>query len=90
MAPNFDWSSIQRVVLMPLGNRSAYPHVAEELQSNLAAELQRAGRFEIAGPPVRALLVGGADHGGRGAIRKPGPGDPLPLQGRSVTVLAAD
>ncbi len=45
--PRVDWSSIQRVVLMPIANQTAYPKVADEIQSNLAAELQRAGRFDI-------------------------------------------
>ena len=42
-----DWSSIRRVVLMPMSNQTAFPKVSEEMQSNLAAELQRAGRFDI-------------------------------------------
>lgn len=45
--PRVDWSSIQRVVLMPMANQTAYPKIADEMQSNLAAELQRAGRFDI-------------------------------------------
>ncbi len=45
--PRVDWSSIQRVVLMPVANQTAYPKIAEEMQTNLAAELQRAGRFDI-------------------------------------------
>lgn len=45
--PRTDWSAIQRVVLMPLANQTAYPKVSEEMQTNLAAELQRAGRFDI-------------------------------------------
>jgi hypothetical protein len=47
ISPTFDWSSVQRVVLMPLANQTAYPKVTQELQANLAAELQRAGRFDI-------------------------------------------
>lgn len=47
VAQNFDWSSVQRIVLMPLANQTAYPKVTEELQANLAAELQRTGRFDI-------------------------------------------
>lgn len=47
LAPNADWNAIQRVVLLPLANQTAYPKIAEELQTNLAAELQRAGRFDI-------------------------------------------
>jgi hypothetical protein len=45
--PRVDWSSIQRVVLMPIANQTAYPKIAEEMQTNLAAELQRVGRFDI-------------------------------------------
>lgn len=47
VAPNVDWSTVQRIVLMPLANHSTFPRAAAELQTNLAAELQRAGRFEI-------------------------------------------
>lgn len=45
--PRVDWGSVQRVVLMPLANQTAYPRIADEMQTNLAAELQRAGRFDI-------------------------------------------
>ena len=45
--PRVDWSTVQRVVLMPMANQTAYPKIADEMQSNLAAELQRAGRFDI-------------------------------------------
>ncbi len=45
--PRVDWSSIRRVVLMPMSNQTAFPKASEEMQSNLAAELQRAGRFDI-------------------------------------------
>ena len=45
--PRTDWSSLRRVVLMPLANQTAYPKVADEIQTNLAAELQRVGRFDI-------------------------------------------
>ena len=47
VAPNFDWSTVKRVVLMPMANQTAYAHVSSELQANLAAELQRAGRFDV-------------------------------------------
>ena len=47
VAKNIDWSSIKRVVLMPLANQTAFPTANPELQANLAAEFQRAGRFEI-------------------------------------------
>ena len=47
VAQNFDWTSVQRVVLMPLSNQTAYSRVGDELFSNLAAELQKAGRFDV-------------------------------------------
>ena len=47
VATNFDWPSVRRIVLMPLANQTAYPHVIDEMRDNLAAEIQRAGRFEI-------------------------------------------
>lgn len=47
VAPNFDWSTVKRVVLMPMANQSAFAHASVEIQANLAAELQRAGRFDI-------------------------------------------
>ncbi len=47
IAQNFDWSTVQRIVIMPLANQSAFPRAAEEMQANLAAEFQRAGRFEV-------------------------------------------
>jgi hypothetical protein len=47
IATNFDWSTVKRVVLMPLANQSAFEHASNELQANLAAELQRVGRFDV-------------------------------------------
>jgi hypothetical protein len=47
VAPNFDWSSVKRVVLMPMANQTAFAHASVEMQDNLAAEIQRAGRFDI-------------------------------------------
>lgn len=47
VAPNFDWSTVKRVVLLPMSNQTAFEHASIELQSNLAAELQRAGRFDV-------------------------------------------
>ncbi|WP_010582245.1 hypothetical protein [Schlesneria paludicola] len=47
IATNFDWPSVRRVVLMPLANQTAYTRIHEQMHANLAAELQRAGRFEI-------------------------------------------
>lgn len=47
VAPNFDWSTVKRVVLMPMANQTAFAQASAELQQNLAAELQRAGRFDV-------------------------------------------
>ena len=47
VAPNFDWSTVKRVVLMPMANQTAFAQVSVEMQQNLAAELQRAGRFDV-------------------------------------------
>lgn len=47
VAPNFDWTTVKRVVLMPMANQTAFAHASVEIQANLAAELQRAGRFDI-------------------------------------------
>lgn len=58
VAGNFNWASVQRVVLMPLANETPYPRVSYELQRNIAAELQRAGRFEV-------VTATRDDHGAR-------------------------
>ncbi len=47
----FDWNRVQRVLVMPLANRSQYPRVAESLQQALVTELQRTGRFETVAAP---------------------------------------
>ena len=44
---DFDWEQIQRVVVMPVANRSDTPQVPEQMQRALVAELQRTGRFEV-------------------------------------------
>src|SRR5882757_9705568 len=58
VAPNFDWSTVKRVVLMPMANQTAFAHASAEIQANLAAELQRAGRFDI-------VVATNEDPGGR-------------------------
>jgi hypothetical protein len=58
VAPNFDWTTVKRVVLMPMANQTAYAHVSVEIQANLAAELQRAGRFDV-------VVATTEDQGGR-------------------------
>lgn len=56
-AAQFDWNSIRRVLIMPLGNESAEPRAAEEIRSALAAELQSMGRFETVAAPLEADLA---------------------------------
>lgn len=46
-APDIDWLSIRRLLLVPLENESSYPHATFEVQESLAARLQCSGRFEV-------------------------------------------
>lgn len=46
-AADVDWSTLQRVVLMPLDNRTQHPDASRQIQTALAAELQRIGRFDV-------------------------------------------
>ena len=50
-ARGFDWNAVSRVLLLPLVNETAFPHVAEEVRAALAAELQALGRFEVVNAP---------------------------------------
>lgn len=50
-APGFDVGSLNRVLVAPLGNESAYPLAAEQIRQALATELQCYGRFEVVVPP---------------------------------------
>ncbi|MBS0205115.1 MAG: hypothetical protein JSS49_19600 [Planctomycetes bacterium] len=47
VSQKFDWSTVKRVVLMPMSNNTAFAQASVEMQNNLAAELQRAGRFDV-------------------------------------------
>src|SRR5258708_27853327 len=65
-AKNFQWKSINRVLILPLGNESPHPHAAEEIRVALAAEFQILGKFEVvmapedaAAPVARTLRVRG-------------------------------
>jgi hypothetical protein len=65
-AKSFQWKSINRVVILPLGNESPHPHAAEEIRVALAAEFQILGKFEVimapedaAAPIARTLRVHG-------------------------------
>jgi hypothetical protein len=68
IATNFDWSSVKRVVLMPLANQSAFEHASDELQANLAAELQRAGRFDVVVATLEEPAARSRDIFSRGAF----------------------
>lgn len=46
-APGFDWTTVRRILLVPLANDSSYPRATLEFQETLAARLQCAGRFEV-------------------------------------------
>ena len=56
---NLEWHEVQRVLFMPLGNQTAHAGVDEAVQSALATEFQRAGRFEVvmARPAEDAVLA---------------------------------
>ncbi len=43
----FDWQKVERVLLLPLRNESAYTRSGEEIQTALTEELRRLGRFEV-------------------------------------------
>src|SRR6266849_3413260 len=50
-ARGFALASVSRVLILPLANESPFPHVAEEIRSALAAELQTCGAFEVVVAP---------------------------------------
>lgn len=68
ISQKFDWSTVKRVVLLPLANQSTYEHAAVELQSNLAAELQRAGYFDVVMIPRDDYTVTAQDVFTRGTF----------------------
>ena len=68
IATNFDWSTVKRVALMPLANQSNFEHASEELQTNLAAELQRMGRFDVVVVPLEDPAARARDVFQRGAF----------------------
>lgn len=61
ISDKFDWSSVRRVALMPLANQTEFEHVSAELQSNLAAELERTGRFDVVIVPLEDATVRSRD-----------------------------
>jgi hypothetical protein len=48
--PGFNWSTVNRVVIVPVYNQSQYPTATFEIRESLAAELQKLGRFEVVAP----------------------------------------
>ncbi|MCS6864651.1 MAG: hypothetical protein RMJ56_17625 [Gemmataceae bacterium] len=64
---NWDWSRVQRVLVLPFLNESEYTHAGDEAQAALAGELQRMGRFEVvsAASDDRAALAAQVHRGGR-------------------------
>jgi hypothetical protein len=46
----FSWSTVNRVVIVPVYNQSQYPTATFEIREALAAELQKLGRFEVVAP----------------------------------------
>lgn len=50
-ARDFQWSNVNRVLVLPLCNEAAFYPVAEEVRTALAAELQALGRFEVVAGP---------------------------------------
>jgi len=50
-APGFDPARLTRVLVLSLGNETAYPCAGEDVRTALADALQTAGRFEVVVPP---------------------------------------
>lgn len=61
VAPNFDWHSVRRIVMLPPANQTIYTQVAAEIRTNLAAEFQRAGQFDVIAAVEEDELVRAAD-----------------------------
>lgn len=63
----WDWSQVQRVVVLPFLNETATTRAADDVQQALLGELQRLGRFEVvpAPPDSRAILSACLRRGGR-------------------------
>ncbi|MDB5312205.1 MAG: hypothetical protein JWO38_6407 [Gemmataceae bacterium] len=63
----WDWGRVDRVLVLPFLNESAYTRAGRETQAALTSELQRLGQFEVvAGPPDdQALLARIVHRGGR-------------------------
>ncbi len=49
--PDWDWGGVSRVVVLSPRNESAYTRAGREFHSELAAALQRLGRFEVVTAP---------------------------------------
>jgi hypothetical protein len=51
-APGFDWSSVRRVLVLPVGNESDYTRAGDEFANAFSTELQALGVFEVVSPPI--------------------------------------
>lgn len=49
--PEFDWSRVGRVLVLPVHNNSAYTRTGAEVRHALSGELQKLAAFEIVTPP---------------------------------------
>jgi hypothetical protein len=65
-AADFDWTSVQRILILPFGNRSPDARIPEQVRTALTAELQQAGRFEIVVAPLDEPATGAKEVFDRG------------------------
>src|SRR5258707_2481138 len=56
-APQFQWENVARVLILPLDNETAFPHVGDEVRNALATEMQRMGLFEVVPAPPEITVV---------------------------------
>ncbi|MBA4065296.1 MAG: hypothetical protein C0501_16615 [Isosphaera sp.] len=63
----WEWGAVNRVVVLPFLNESAYTRADEEVAAALRSELQKLGRFEVvaAPPDDHAVLAAVVHRGGR-------------------------
>lgn len=61
VSPAYNWNSVQRVLVIPFGNQTPFPRVGDEMRVNLAAELQRYGRYDVVVADWEDPIVHAAD-----------------------------
>jgi hypothetical protein len=63
----WNWASVDRVVVLPILNESAYTHAGDEVRAAFTSELQRMGRFEVVStsPEDRAVQAAFVHRSGR-------------------------